>query len=217
MSVTTSRRGASLLLAGATLAAGAALVLAPGAASADEPDPILTLKHDAQGTTVVKKTGSTLAIKPTTLTTHVNLVNGDLTGSLPIPSTTTEFKALGFLPVKATVNFIPVGEVTGNINLTETQALVVSTAKYTIQLSDVKVAGFPTFAGSNCKTVTPAVIPANTPAGEGFDLLEGGNLEGTYTLPSFANCGINTPLINALVPGAGNTVKIQVSNGIVVE
>ncbi|RYJ07082.1 MAG: hypothetical protein EON52_03080 [Actinomycetales bacterium] len=216
MSITPSRRGASVLAA-AALVAGAAMALAPGAASADEGDPILTLKHDAQGTSVVKKTGSTIAIKPTTLTTNVNLVNGDLTGTLPIPSTTTEFKALGLLPVKATVTFIPVGEVTGNINLTQTQALVSSTAKYTIQLSNVKVAGFPTFAGSKCKTVTPASIPANTPAGEGFDLIEGGNLEGTYTLPAFANCGINTPLINALVPGAGNTVKIQVSNGIVVE
>jgi hypothetical protein len=211
MTTTLTRRSAAALIA------SAALVLAPAAAHADDPDPILTLKHDAQGTSVVKKTGSTLAIKPTTLTTHVNLVNGNLTGSLPIPSTTTEFKALGFLPVKATVNFIPVGDVTGNIDLTQTQAKVTSTAQYTIRLSDVKVAGFPTFAGSSCKTVSPAVIPANTPEGEGFDLIEGGNLEGTYTLPAFANCGINTPLINALVPGAGNTVSIQVSNGVVVE
>lgn len=200
----------------AVLAAAAAMVLVPAAAHAD-PDPILTLKYDASGTSIIKKTGSAIVIKPTKLTTNVNLVNGDVTGTLPIPSTTTEFKALGFASVKADVSFIPVGGVVGNIDLTQTQAIVTSTAKYTVKLSNIKIFGFPTFEGPFCKTKTPASIPANTPAGEGFDLIEGGNLAGTYTLPAFEHCGINTPLINALVPGAGNTVNIKVSNGVVVE
>lgn len=196
------------------IAAAAALVMIPAAAHAAT---IVTLKHDATGTSVIEKTSSTIALGPTTLTTDLDIDTGDFTGSLPLPATTTEFKAAGFLPVKADVSFVPVGPVTGRIDLTQTQAKVTSVARYTVKLSNIKVAGFPTFAGNSCQTTTPASIPADTPEGEGFDLLEGGNLTGTYTLPQFANCGINTSLINALVPGPGNTVSIQASNGVVVE
>lgn len=196
------------------IAAAGTLALIPAAAHAAT---IVTLQHDATGSSFIAKTGSTIPLGPTTLTTNLDIDTGDFTGSLPLPGTTTEFKAAGFLPVKADVNFIPAGPVTGRIDLTQTQAKVTSTASYTVRLSNIKVAGFPTFAGANCKTKVPAVIPANTPEGEGFDIIEGGNLTGTYTLGEFENCGINTALINALVPGPGNTVSIQATNGIVVE
>lgn len=194
--------------------AGAALGLIPMAAHAAT---IVTLKHDAVGTSYIAKTKSTIELKPTTLTTDLDIDTGDFTGSLPLPGTSTEFKAAGFLPVKANVDFIPVGSVTGRIDLTQTQAKVNATARYYVKLSNIKIVGFPTFAGSKCQTKVPVSIPVATPADEGFDIIEGGNLTGTYSIGSFENCGLNTALINALVPGGGNTVDIQASNGVVVE
>lgn len=194
--------------------AGAALGLIPVAAHAAT---IVTLQHDAVGTSYIARTKSTVALEPTTLTTDLDIDTGDFTGSLPLPGTSTEFKAIGFLPVKADVDFIPVGDVTGRIDLTQTQAKVNATARYYIKLSNIKIVGFPTFTGNQCKTKAPVDIPVATPAGEGFDIIEGGNLRGTYSIGSFQNCGLNTGLINLLVPGAGNTVDIQASNGVVVE
>lgn len=200
-------------LAGVTAASALGLIPMAAAHAAT----IVTLTYDASGSSYIKKTKSTVALKPTTLTTDLDIDTGDFTGSLPLPGTSTEFKAIGLLPVKADVDFIPTGPVTGHINLTQTQAKVDATATYYVKLSNIRIAGFPTFTGSKCKTAAPVSIPVSTPADEGFDLIEGGNLTGTYTIGSFANCGLNTGLINALVPGGGNTVNIQASNGVVVE
>ena len=82
-----------------------------------------------------------------------------------------------------------------------------------VRLSDVKVAGLPAFVGSTCQTAQPITVPANTPADESFSLTDGGHLTGTYTLGKFANCGLTTGIINALVPGSGNTLDLTVSNG----
>ncbi|MCL8250089.1 hypothetical protein AERO_01725 [Aeromicrobium fastidiosum] len=199
----------------AVVASASALGLVPMAAA--HAATIVTLKHDAVGSSYIKKTKSTVELKATTLTTDLDIDTGDFTGSLPLPGTSTEFKAAGFLPVKANVDFIPAGPVTGHIDLTQTQAQVNATATYYVKLSNIRIVGFPTFTGSNCKTAAPVSIPVGTPADEGFDIIAGGNLTGTYTIGSFANCGLNTGLINALVPGGGNTVSIQASNGVVVE
>ena len=199
----------------AVIASASALSLIPMAAA--HAATIVTLEHDAVGTSFIKKTDSTIELKATTLTTDLDIDTGDFTGSLPLPGTSTEFKALGLLPVKADVDFIPAGPVTGRIDLTQTQAKVNAVATYYVKLSNIKIVGFPTFAGDKCQTKVPISIPVATPEGEGFDIIGGGNLKGTYTLGSFAHCGLNTPLINALVPGPGNTVDIQASNGVVVE
>lgn len=205
MTITTSlRRG---LIA---IGAGAVLALAPMAAHAET---IIPIQYDAQGTSTIAKTGSTVALGPTTLTTNLDVDSGNFTGSLPLPKTSTEFKAAGLLPVKADVSFVETAPVSGFINLAGDIASVNATATYTIKLSNIKVFGLPTFAGANCQTSAPVSIPVGTEPGVGFDLVEGGTLVGTYTIGNFQNCGLNTALINALVPGAGNTVNIQVSNG----
>jgi hypothetical protein len=195
----------------AVLGAGAALALAPAAAHAAT---IITISYDAVGTSHIAKTNSNIALGPTTLTTNLDVETGDFTGSLPLPGTSTSFTAAGFLPVKANVDLIEAAPLKGNINLSGDNAEVSSTASYYVKLSNIKVLGFPTFAGSKCKTKVPVSIPVGTRPGEGFDLSEGGRLVGTYTIGNFENCGINTPLINALVPGPGNTVDIQVTNGV---
>lgn len=198
----------------AVAATGAAVALVPVAAHAAT---IVTINYDAQGTSHIAKTNSDVALGPTSLRADLDIDTGDLTGSLPLPGTSTQFKVAGFLPVTANVDFIEAAPLKGTINLAQTQAEVDATASYYVKLSNIKVAGFPAFAGSKCQTKAPVSIPVGTPEGEGFDLINGGTLTGTYTIGSFSNCGINTALINALVPGQGNTVDIKVSNGVIAE
>ncbi|MEP6799248.1 MAG: hypothetical protein ABI890_13930 [Lapillicoccus sp.] len=183
-------------------------VATQGASAAQAPSPVLKVTYDAHGSSTVAKTGSVVELGPTTLTTKVN-PDGTFTGSLPLPSRDTSFKLLGFLPVKATVSFIPAGPVKGKLGV----GTVTSKAFFFIRLSNVTVAGLPAFVGSSCQTAQRTVIPASTPPGEKFDLTLGGNLAGTYTIGQFANCGLTTALLNQLIPGPGNTQTLAVSNG----
>lgn len=195
----------------AAAAVGALALTAVPAATAHADGTVLAVTYDAAGTSVVKKTGSTIALGPTTLAVKV-APDGSLTGSLPLPPRTTTFKVLGLLPVTATVTFVPAGgkrQVTGTLGVNKVR----SKARYVLRLSDVSVGGLPAFVGSSCQTSSTVVIPANTPAGQKFDITTGGTLEGTYTIPSFANCGLTTGIINLLVPGEGNTETITLSNG----
>lgn len=207
MTTTTSHWGRRAAVA----TAAAAFALVPAAAHAAT---FTTLQYDASGTSYIAKTKSTLQLPATKLTTKLDIDTFDFTGTLPLKPTKADFKVLGFVPVSATVSFVPVGQVKGNIALDEAIASVKSTASYTIKLTDVKVAGIGANVGAKCQTVAPAVINADTRPGEGFDLEKGGTLVGTYTLGKFANCGLTTEIINALIPGPGNTVTINVSNGV---
>lgn len=199
------RRGKGILAALVALATSAALALA-GAPTANA-DVTLTVLYDAAGTTVVAKTGSVVNLGPATLTATVN-PDGTFTASLPLPPSHTSFKAVGLLPVSATVSFIAAAPVTGQIVSDPTTRLI-STSSYFIKLSNVKTGGVPTPVGSRCQTTAPVTIPAGGP----FNIVNGGTLTGTYTIGKFSHCGLSTTLINLLIPGGGNTVSLTVSNG----
>lgn len=194
------------------LGAGAIFALAPAAAHAAT----LDLDYDAVGTAYIASTNSTINLGPSTLTTHLDLDVSDFTGNLPLPGTTTRFEVLGFIPVTADVAFVPTAPLNGHLAASGFTLSVTSTATYHIKLSNIKIVGFPTFTGPFCRTKNPVTIPANTPTGQSFDLIAGGNLTGQFSIGNFQNCGLNTGLINLLIPGSGNTANIQVSNGRIV-
>ena len=195
------------IAATSTMLVGAAAALTVAAAPASAA-PALTVAYDASGSTLVKKPNSTVKLGPTTLTNYLNS-DGTFTADLPLPTTTSAFKVIGFLPAKATVDFIPVGKAVGRLVAPRVSA----TATYYLKLSNVTLGGLPTFVGNNCRTAAPVTIPVATPTGERFDINRGGNLTGTYTIGKFANCGLTTFIVNQLVPGAGNTVQFTLSNG----
>lgn len=196
----------------AVLGAGAIVALIPAAAHAAT----LGVEYDAVGTSHIAKTNSTINLGPTTLTTNIDLDTGNFTGSMPLPGTTTSFSIIGLIPVTADVDFVEAAPLSGHINLSGLDASITSTASYYIKLSNIKVVGFPTFAGPHCRTKNPVSIPANTPPGESFSLTGGGNLKGQFSIGEFERCGLNTWLINLLIPGSGNSADIQVSNGRIV-
>jgi hypothetical protein len=45
-------------------------------------------------------------------------------------------------------------------------------------------------------------------SGAGFTVGGGGPLSGSYTIPLFRHCGLNTVLLNLTIPGSGNTLNL---------
>ncbi|MFC5748204.1 hypothetical protein [Actinomadura rugatobispora] len=194
-----ARRFATLATAG--LAAGAVLAV-PSAAQAE---PILKVDYPATGTTFIKATNSSLNLGPGTLKSSLDLGTGSLTANLVMPPAQGEFKQWGVIPVSVTTTLIEAAPTTGTIDLNTGK--VTSTSKVTLKLSNLKVAGIPTPVGDNCKTKTPATI--NLVSGDDWNVLQGGTLTGTYTIPEFQNCILATPLINLTVPGPDNTISVK--------
>jgi hypothetical protein len=208
----TAWNGKRLIALGFAVAAGLALLAAPNAAGADATAAAtLNVAYDASGTSTIAKTGSSVALGPTTLTTSIN-PDGTFTGHLPLPPTSTSFKALGLLPTTATVTFVEAAPLTGVLK-SNPKPTISSTASVYIKLSDVTVAGLPALVGDNCQTADPVQLTAATPDGQFFNVTTGGTITGTFPVGNFEHCGLTTPLLNLLVPGPDNTVTLNLTNG----
>lgn len=188
--------------AGVALAAGLGL-LATSAGSAHAAP--VRLDYPLTGLTVLEGTGSDLALGPGTLEVNADLKLGTMTANTKLPAAPGEFDMIGFVPVSVTTEFIETEPTTGTIDL-KTGA-VNSTTKMTLRLKNLKVAGIPTPVGSRCQTEVPAVL--NLTSEPGFNALRGGVLAGSYTIPKFEHCLLATPLINLVIPGDGNTIRLN--------
>jgi hypothetical protein len=186
-----------------TVAAGLAAlaVAAPAANAAPQADPILHATYAVNGSTTIKSTNSTMALGPGTLTAALDVTTLAFTSNLTLPAATGSFTELGFVPVTATTEFIQDGPIAGN----DVNGGITATANIIIKLTKVTVAGFPVPVGNNCQT-SPAAISLTS--GTGFNVLLGGPVSGTFTIPNFANCGFSTGILNAVIPGAGNTINL---------
>jgi hypothetical protein len=195
----------AVLVAAAVLAALIASA-APAAAASS-----LKVTYRVTGTSTVASTGSKLALGPAVLSLSLR-PSGKFTAKLPLPPAPATFKIAGLLPVSATVSFIPKGKVTGTLKGGK-RTVVTSTAKDFVKLSDVTVAGLPTFVGDSCQTQDPVVLHVATPAKKSFNLDKGGVLKGGFSIGKFANCGLTTALVNQLIPGDGNTISLHLRDG----
>jgi hypothetical protein len=200
-------------IAAAILAASAAAVLAAGtgalpalaapSAPAAPADSTLSATYPVTGTTTIKKLNTSVALGPGSLAVTLDTTQSTLTATLSLPAATVSTTVLG-IPVTATTNFIQDGTATGTADLS-TNA-VTTTAMETLQITSLTVDGLSIPVGRNCETRTPASISVASQSG--FNVLFGGNLAGTYTIPDFAHCGLATLLINLTIPGAGNTITL---------
>lgn len=199
-----SRKGVSL----AAFGAAAALVLSGAPAQAVT----LDVDYDVNGSTQIASTGSSIALGPAVMYSAAES-DGAFTGDMQLPGTRTEFKLLGFIPVTANVAFEPTAPTTGTIARVGRVSKLNSSSSYYVRLTNIKASIFPLFAGPFCRTKDPVVINASTPADEAFNVATGGRLVGEYSIGDFQHCGLNTLLINSIIPGAGNTVELNLSNG----
>jgi hypothetical protein len=185
-----------------TAASGALIGLGAIPASADTS---ITATYPVSGSTFIKALNSTVSLGPGTLTSTVDLNTSAVTSStLSLPPATGSFKELGFIPVTATTAFVQDGNATGTVSLSKNTVSV--TTQVTMQLTSLKIAGVPVLIGKSCQTSTPATITVSSQPG--FNVLNGGTVAGTYTIPKFSHCGLGTLLINLTIPGSGNTISL---------
>jgi hypothetical protein len=186
------------------VALAAAFTVAATAVPASATASTIKATYPVTGSTFLNAPGATLPLGPGKLVAHVNASTGAVKATLTLPNATGSFEELGAIPVTATAHFINDGPTTGTINLST--GAVTSTSHITMQLVSLSVAGIPIPLGPSCETSTPAAVQVTSQPG--FNLLKGGNLEGTYTIPPFANCLLATPLINLTLTGPGNTITL---------
>jgi hypothetical protein len=190
----------------ATLLAVSGVLASTGTASADT---IVTLRYPVTGTTHLAAPNADLPLGPGKLTSSADLNTGAITANLKLPNATGSFLELGVVPVTATAQLINNGPTTGTVN--PNTGAVATTSLITMKIISLSVAGIPQPVGNSCETSTPvSVSVASQP---GFSILKGGNLAGTYTIPPFANCGLETLVINLTLPGPNNTITLTLGKG----
>jgi len=185
----------------ATLVAGGLLLAMPGAASAATH---VHAKYKVTGSTFIKAPNFRLPLGPGTLAADLNPGNGNLKATLTLPDATGSFLQFGVIPVTATTRFINDGPTTGKLNLNT--GAVTTTSKITLRIVRLSVASVNVPVGDSCQTSSPVVVTVKSQ--KGFNVLKGGNLAGSYTIGQFQDCGLATLLINATIPGSGNTIRL---------
>ena len=196
-----SRRIPAATVAGLATAFIVAAIAVPASAATTT----IHATYPVTGSTFLKAPNATLPLGPGKLSANVNVNTGAFKATLTLPDATLSFKQFGLIPVTATTHFINNGPTTGTINLST--GGVTSTSHITMQIVSLSIAGLPVLIGPACESSTPARIRVTSQPG--FNIVKGGNLAGTYTIPQFANCGLVTPLINLTLTGSGNTITLH--------
>ncbi len=196
-----ARTRLALMALGAAILTTTGLMAASGAASADTE---ANVHYAVTGTTFIAKLGTTANLGSGTLAATVDLTTGASESTLTLPPTTVSVKEFGFIPVTATTEIIQNGSAAGTVNFSANT--ITSTANVTLKITNLTVFGVSLPVGNNCQT-TPFDI--NISSGSGFMVSGGGPVNGTYTIPAFHDCGLNTLLLNLTIPGSGNTLNLN--------
>ena len=195
-----SRARLGLAAACAALLAAASALATSGTASADS---VLNVHYAITGTTYLAKLNTTVNLGAGTLASTVDLTTGTSQSTLTLPAATASVKELGFVPVTATTELIQNGTAAGTINLgTNT---ITSTASVTLKITKLTAFGVSLPVGSACQTSPFSIAISSQP---GFTIGGGGPVSGSYTIPAFHHCGLNTLLLNLTIPGSGNTLSL---------
>jgi hypothetical protein len=163
------------------------------------------VKYALRGKSVLKQLHATLPLGPGTLNAKLDAASGKFGAQLALPKSDVHFRVLGFIPASATVKLGQVGAITGTL----TAGAVKATAQIDVQLTKVRVFGFPILSSKSCHTVKPADVPLVS--APGFDPLKGGKLTATYGIPQFTGCGFLTGLITGLTSGPGNKLDVTLT------
>ncbi|MGM0433136.1 MAG: choice-of-anchor D domain-containing protein [Pseudomonadota bacterium] len=152
---------------------------------------------------------------------QVNLETGDVTADLQLDPTEAQFQISQLfrkIQGRADIEFEPVGETTGSLDLETGQLTAESDLMIRIPEARVSIIGFGFGSdgiriggGNSCQTVEPATINLSTPEGEEFDPLQGGTVTGTYVAPELEDCGLLTGILNKFFEGPGNTIELELS------
>ena len=176
-SIKASRLRRTVAGTAAGLLAAAWVLASAGTASADT---TLTIRYPVTGTTHLATPNADVPLGPGHLTATADLNTNAIKAALSLPDATGSFNELGLVPVTATVKLINDGPTTGTVD--PNTGHVTTTSMITMRIVDLKIAGIDTPVGNACQTASPVTVSlASQP---GFNILKGGNLAGTYTIPS---------------------------------
>lgn len=166
-------------------------------------DPIIPINWSVQTTTTLKSLNQTVVSPPGTFTGQVDLGTGALTGDLALPPARSTVKIAGLPLANAEFALEQAAPIQGGVDLAT--GTVSTTASFNVRLKSLKPTLLPiNLVGNNCRTVSPVTVTLSGP----FSLTGASTFTGTFTLPKFRDCGLfNTPLINLVIPGPGNTIS----------
>jgi hypothetical protein len=198
--MTGSRTRLAMMAAGIALLATTGVMAASGAASADT---VVNAKYAVTGTTFIAKLNTTVNLGSGNLAATVDLTTGASQSTLTLPPATVSVKEFGIIPVTATTEIIQNGTAAGTVNFAANT--ITSTANVTLKITSLTVFGISLPVGKACQT-TPFNISLSS--GPGFTVSGGGPVSGSYTIPAFHNCGLNTLLLNLTIPGSGNSINL---------
>ncbi|WP_410591530.1 hypothetical protein [Amycolatopsis sp. lyj-23] len=178
----------------------------------------------------VKKLGATVTADPAFLFNGLfilNLVTNDsrVTGSTTFAPATATFLGFGFVPVTATIEFLPVDwrdskliEFAGGITTDpDTGATFLNTTLQVMaRLSGAKVNGVPLDLGPECVTADKITLTLNGPY-EAFGVGHIRTDEKTgFKIPAFTGCGAGgqdlSPLLTGMSSGEGNQAFVDTYN-----
>jgi hypothetical protein len=195
-----SRTRLAMMAAGIALLATTGVMAASGAASADT---VVNAHYAVTGTTYIAKLNTTVNLGSGNLAATVDLTTGASQSTLTLPPATVSVKEFGFIPVTATTEIIQNGTAAGTVNFAANT--ITSTANVALKITHLTVFGVSLPVGNACQT-SPFNIGISS--GPGFTVSGGGPVSGSYTIPAFHNCGLNTLLLNLTIPGSGNSLNL---------
>ncbi|MFD9892378.1 hypothetical protein ACFWY9_23805 [Amycolatopsis sp. NPDC059027] len=178
-----------------------------GGAPADGGLPKISLTITG-GTSTIKKLDSSVEIGAGKLSGQIVKVDpakdrADFTADITLPPAAGSFKIFGVIPTTATVEFSQAGPITGILH----GGKITAHADVTLKLKDVKAVGFPLLVGDNCTTSKPASI--DLVSAPDYDIFKGGYVSGIFAIPEFTGCGLSTIMLNLLIPGPDNGIKLH--------
>ncbi|MCX6471034.1 MAG: hypothetical protein NTW76_17245 [Corynebacteriales bacterium] len=208
--------------------AALASVSATQAHAALDPTNSIGIDFDADTTTIISKTQQPVNFPRTTLAarTDTQILEGTLklpqaAANLnlgPLPLTLANFKISIINPSQVTGTTTPGTSADGRqtlelkasqtfqIRIDSVQPLNIDSGSVDLNLvpsngSCVTPPTTATLAGS----IDAAKLLAEVPAADA-------HIRGTYTIPPFANCGLFTGVLNAIISGPNNTLDVHVTN-----
>ncbi|WP_353953400.1 hypothetical protein V6K52_08280 [Knoellia sp. S7-12] len=190
----------------ATAATGAAAALVVGVAPSANAE-VWVLNYHADVTSTIKKLNQTVKFPRGSASTSLDLATRKITGgTVTLPAATATMSIAGLPLVKVTQKVEQVGTVTGVLD--DANRITV-TQRFNIRITRVEALGIPVnLVPSTCITSTPVTAVLKGQLGGFYDPY---TLNGTYTIPKFKQCGLNTLLLNLAIPGPGNTLKATFS------
>ncbi|WP_116020948.1 hypothetical protein [Thermomonospora umbrina] len=146
--------------------------------------------------------GADFTLGPGRADVDADLATRQISADFTVPPARSAFPMFGFLPTHATFEITQAAPLQGTL---ENGAAAVS-GKVDIQITEVGHLALK-IPLKNCRTTEPATISLTSQGT--FDPATGGTLTGTYRIPKVAGCGIDTPIINALVAGKDDPLSIK--------